>query len=66
MFLGYARHEQMKSDLIDALARVADPNDEFTQRQVARSIGCSLEEFSDSELAEMGDAIARKWSMYHS
>ncbi len=66
MFLAYARHEQMKSDLIDALARSDDPNDGFTQRRIARSLGCSLEEFSDSELDAMGEEISRKWALYHS
>ena len=66
MFLAYARHEQMKSDLIDALARSDDPNDGFTQRRIARSLGCSLDEFSDRELAEIEREIALKWTMYHS
>ena len=66
MFLAYARHEQMKSDLIDALARSDDPNNQATQHFIAKSIGCSLNEFSDRELAEMGREIGRKWTMYHS
>ena len=66
MFLAYARHEQMKSDLIDALARSDDPNDWATQNFIAKSIGCSLDEFSDRELAEMESEIALKWTMYHS
>ena len=66
MFLAYARHEQMKSDLIDALARSDDPNNQATQHFIAKSIGCSLDEFSYRELAEMEREIALKWTMYHS
>jgi hypothetical protein len=66
MFLAYARHEQMKMDLVDALARSDDPNDQATQNFITNLIGCSLNEFSDRELAEMEREIAHKWTMYHS
>ena len=65
MFMAFARHEQLKEDLIDALARVSDPNDPATQRRIVRSLGGSLEEFSDRELDEIGEEIGRRWHQYH-
>ena len=65
MFMAYARHEELKKQLIEALARATDPNDRPTQRRIAREIGISLEEFSDKELIEMGEEIGHKWALYH-
>ena len=66
MFLAYARHEELKSQLIEELARTANPNDRATQNRICQSVGISLSEFSDIELSEISLAISRKWAQYHS
>ena len=65
MFLAFARHEDLKEQLIEKLARSADPNDWATQRRRSHEVGISLDEFSDRELDEIGKEIGRRWLQYH-
>ena len=65
MFLAFARHEDLKEQLIEKLARSADPNDWATQRRISHEVGISLDEFSDRELDEIGKEIGRRWLQYH-
>lgn len=60
-FSSYAYHKQKIEDFINALAATADPNNLWTQRQIAQDLNICIEDFTDDEIDYIGNEVGRRY-----
>lgn len=62
-WLLYTYHQQKVEDFINALAAVADPNDNEVQRHIAHQVGIRIDDLTDAEINYVEREVAKRWSI---
>lgn len=61
-FTCYAIHQQTIDDIVEELARAADPNDEATQHEIFEMLNVDMDLLTDYEIAYIERKVSKRLS----